>query len=178
MFRSGSLTMKQVAANVAAVAVIAITMANTAYADEAVFLKTLAGSWSGEGMVKVRANAPSINVTCDFESNATGSSLALDGRCTSLAVFSRAISADLESEGATYTGSYVGAGTGTAGLGGQRAGDAIDLNILWAKNVNGDRKAKLTIQKRGKSGMSLITSDTDPTTGETIVTSSIELRRS
>lgn len=148
-----------------------------AYADESAFLKTLAGSWSGKGTVKVRTNAPTINVTCRFKSNTTAQSLALNGRCTSLVVFSRAISADLKISGATYSGSYVGAGTGVAGLNGKRGGDAINLAINWAKNVNGDRRAQMTIEKVGDSGMRLTTVDTDPTTGKSIVTSRIDLRR-
>jgi hypothetical protein len=56
------------------------------HADESAFLQPLAGSWSGKGTVKVRINAPTINVTCNFKSDTTAGSLALDGRCTSLVV--------------------------------------------------------------------------------------------
>lgn len=160
---------------------IAVAMAffpmDAAYADESAFLKTLAGTWSGKGIVRVRTNAPVINVTCSFESNTTVSSLALDGRCTSLAIFSRAISAELKTDGATYTGSYVGAGTGTAGLGGKRDGAAINLAIRWAKEVNGDRRAQMKIEKVGMSWMRLTTIDSDPSTGRSLVTSRIDLRR-
>ncbi|MGO6743562.1 hypothetical protein ACCS93_14005 [Rhizobium ruizarguesonis] len=161
-----------------AVATASIAMAGAANADESAFLKTLAGSWSGKGTVKVRINAPTINVTCRFKSDANASSLALNGRCTSLVVFSRVISANLKASGDTYTGSYVGAGTGTAGLGGRREGNAISLAIRWAKEVNGDRRAQMTIEKTGASGMRLTTVDTDPATGRSVVTSRIELRRS
>ncbi|WP_245495044.1 hypothetical protein [Rhizobium ruizarguesonis] len=161
-----------------AVATASIAMAGAANADESAFLKTLAGSWSGKGTVKVRINAPTINVTCRFKSDANASSLALNGRCTSLVVFSRVITANLKASGDTYTGSYVGAGTGTAGLGGRREGNAISLAIRWAKEVNGDRRAQMTIEKTGASGMRLTTVDTDPATGRSVVTSRIELRRS
>ncbi|PZM15448.1 hypothetical protein [Rhizobium tubonense] len=153
-------------------------LSGIAHADEAPFLKSLAGSWSGQGTVKVRVNAPTINVTCRFTSDTTAASLSLGGKCTSLAIFSRAISADLEANGPTYSGSYVGAGTGTAGLSGKRAGDTINLGITWAKDVNGDRKAQMTIEKIGASGMRLTTIDTDPKTGKPVVTSRIDLRRS
>ncbi|NEK55080.1 hypothetical protein GUK36_38215, partial [Rhizobium leguminosarum] len=86
-----------------AVATASIAMAGAANADESAFLKTLAGSWSGKGTVKVRINAPTINVTCRFKSDANASSLALNGRCTSLVVFSRVISANLKASGDTYT---------------------------------------------------------------------------
>jgi hypothetical protein len=151
---------------------------SAARADETEFLRDMSGNWSGKGTVKVRTNSPTINVTCRFVSDTTSRSLALDGKCTSLAVFSRNISADLKASGNKYTGSYVGAGTGTAGLGGQRAGDTINLGITWAKEVNGDRRAQMKIEKVGDSGMRLTTLDKDPKTGESVVTSRIDLRRS
>ncbi|MGO4486656.1 hypothetical protein EFD55_09510 [Rhizobium pisi] len=157
---------------------LALFSGSIAHADEAPFLKSLAGSWNGKGTVKVRVNAPTINVTCRFKSDTTAASLSLDGKCTSLAIFSRVITADLKATGNRYSGSYVGAGTGTAGLGGRRAGDTINLGITWAKEVNGDRKAQMTIEKVGASGMRLTTVDTDPKTGKAVVTSRIDLRRS
>lgn len=156
---------------------LALFSSGIANADEASFLKSLSGNWSGKGTVKVRVNAPTINVTCRFKSDTTAASLSLGGKCTSLAIFSRAISADLKANGSRYSGSYVGAGTGTAGLGGQRAGDTISLGITWAKEVNGDRKAQMTIEKVGASGMRLTTIDTDPKTGKPVITSRIDLRR-
>jgi hypothetical protein len=170
--------MIQVIACSIAIATGSGVLAAGVHADESAFLKTLAGSWSGKGTVKVRTNAPTLNVTCRFKSDTNASSLALNGRCTSLMVFSRIISANLKASGDSYTGSYVGAGTGTAGLGGKRNGDAINLAIKWAKEVNGDRRAQMTIRKIGASGMRLMTVDTDPTTGRSVVTSLIDLQRS
>ncbi|ODS57890.1 MAG: hypothetical protein ABS40_03075 [Agrobacterium sp. SCN 61-19] len=163
--------------SMAAATAIVLASGSVAHADDPVFLKSIAGSWSGKGTVKVRANSTPINVTCNFTSATTPQSLSLDGRCTSLAIFSRAISANLKANGTRYAGSYVGAGTGTAGLGGQRAGDKINLGITWAKEVNGDRRAQMTIEKIGETGMRLTTVDTDPNTGQSIVTSRIDLRR-
>ncbi len=161
----------------AAASALVFASGSFAHADETAFLKSIAGSWNGEGTVKVRANSPTINVTCQFTSDTTSQSLSLGGKCTSLAIFSRNISADLKATGSQYAGSYVGAGTGTAGLDGQRDGDTINLGITWAKEVNGDRRAQMTIEKVGDSGMRLTTVDTDPKTGESIVTSRIDLRR-
>ncbi len=162
---------------IAATALLFAAGGTPAHADETAFLTSMAGSWSGKGTVKVRANSPTIRVTCRFTSATTPQSLALNGKCTSLAVFSRAISADLKATGSRYAGSYVGAGTGTAGLNGRRAGDTINLGITWAKAVNGDRRAQMTIEKIGTSGMRLTTVDKDPKTGKSIVTSQIDLRR-
>ena len=92
-------------------------------------------------------------------------------------IVSRAIGADLKANGTKYSGSYVGAGTGTAGLSGSRSGNAINLGIRWAKEVNGDRKARMTVEKVGENGMKLTTVDVDPETGKSVVTSQINLSR-
>lgn len=169
--------MKFSISTLAAASAMILASASVAKADESAFLQSMAGSWNGKGTVKVRANSPTLNVTCRFTSDTTPQSLSLDGKCTSLAVFSRAIGANLKAKGSQYAGSYVGAGTGTAGLGGKRAGNTINLGITWAKEVNGDRRAQLTIEKLGDSGMRLTTVDTDPKTGKSIITSRIDLRR-
>ena len=147
-------------------------------AGEAEFLKSVDGSWSGKGTVKIRVNLFPLNVICKFASDATDTSLSLKGQCTGLMGLSRAIGADLRTDGATYSGFYRGAGTGIAGLNGKRVGNAIKLAISWAKDVNGDRSARLTIEKIGSNGMRLTTVDTDPKTGKSVVTSQIDLQRS
>ena len=152
--------------------------AGASHAAEADFLRSLDGSWSGKGTVKVRTNSSPINVSCTFDSDATESSLSLDGNCRGLMIVSRAIGADIKTNGSTYSGSYVGAGTGTAGLAGKRSGNAINLGIRWAKEVNGDRTARLTVEKVGENGMRLTTVDNDPKTGKKVITSQINLRRS
>lgn len=149
-----------------------------AQADEAMFLGSLEGNWQGGGTVKVRTDASPMQVSCAFSSATTARSLTLDGQCTGLLVFSRKIGADLRTEGGRYSGSYVGAGTGTAGLTGSRSGSAINLDISWAKQVNGDRSAKMTIEKLGETAMRLTTTDIDPKSGRKVTTSRIELHRS
>ena len=161
-------------------AIVAVSMlfaASAADATEAAFLQSLDGNWSGKGTVKVRTNSSPINVTCKFDSDATETSLSLDGSCRGLVIASRAISAQLKADGTKYSGSYVGAGTGTAGLSGSRSGNAINLGIRWAKEVNGDRKAEMTVEKVGDNGMKLTTVDVDPETGKRVVTSAITLAR-
>ena len=148
-----------------------------AFSQEAAFLKGVSGSWTGSGTVKVRTNSSPVKVTCSFESGSTETTLKLDGNCRGMVIVSRAISADLTIADGRYSGSYIGAGTGTAGLSGKRIGDKINLGIKWAKEVNGDRTANMTIEKVGSQGMSLTTVDTDPATGKSVVTSRIDLRR-
>jgi hypothetical protein len=152
--------------------------AGTAAASEAEFLQSLDGKWAGTGSVKVRTDSSPIKVNCNFQSDASATALSLDGNCRGLLIISRAVGADLKTNGAKYAGSYVGAGTGTAGLSGSRSGNAINLSVRWAKEVNGDREARLTVQKVGDNGMKLTTVDVDPETGKDVVTSEINLRRS
>jgi hypothetical protein len=154
-----------------------IAAAGAVHAQEAEFLQSLDGDWSGKGTVKVRADSSPVNVTCSFDSDATETSLSLDGNCRGLVVISRAIGANIKADGSNYSGTYTGAGTGTAGLNGKRSGNAINLGISWAKEVNGDRAAQLTVEKVGENGMTLTTVDEDPKTGKSVVTSQINLRR-
>ncbi|MDX8516376.1 hypothetical protein [Mesorhizobium captivum] len=149
-----------------------------ARADDADFLRSFQGSFAGNGTLKVSANAPTVNISCTFKSGATSTSLSLDGKCRGLILMTRAISADLEASGAGYTGVYIGSRTGPARLNGRRSGNALNLGIRWAKEVNGDRKAQLTVEKTGGDSMRLTVTDTDPKTGKTMVTSRIDLQRS
>nr|WP_295463009.1 hypothetical protein [Mesorhizobium sp.] len=148
-----------------------------AHADDGVFLNSLEGKWMGKGTVRVRTNSSPINVNCKFSTDASDTSLSLDGNCTGLLIINRAIGADLKANGTEYSGSYTGAGTGKAGLNGSRSGNSINLGISWAKEVNGDRVAQMTVEKVGDNGLRLTTVDEDPKTGEKIVTSTISLNR-
>jgi hypothetical protein len=170
--------MMKLLASTLVAAAAAATMTTTASANDAAFLQSLNGNWQGGGTVKVRTNSNPIDVSCKFSSDASESALALDGNCRGLLIISRAIRADLKANGLKYAGSYVGAGTGTAGLNGTRSGDAINMAIRWAKDVNGDRSAMLTVEKRGENGMRLTTTDVDPDSGKSVVTSQINLKRS
>lgn len=91
---------------------------------------------------------------------------------------SRRIGVTLETNGQGVSGSYVGSTTGPAGLSGARDGNAFDLSIRWAKTVNGDRSAKMKVEKVGERSMKLTTIDVDLKTGETVVTGEIDLTRS
>ena len=148
-----------------------------AHADEADFLSSLQGNFAGKGTVQVTTDVPNVGVSCSFKSNATSTSLSLDGNCRGLVVVTRAISANLKVTGAKYSGVYVGSRTGPAQLNGSRSGNAINLGIRWAQEVNGDRKARMTVEKRGENGIRLTVTDTDPKTGKSVVTSQINLTR-
>ncbi|WP_315928118.1 hypothetical protein [Mesorhizobium sp. SP-1A] len=148
-----------------------------AHADESAFLQFFNGKFTGKGSVQVTTSAPSVNVSCNFNSGSTSNSLSLDGSCRGLVVFSRQIAARLKVDGSRYSGTYIGSRTGPAGLSGSRRGNAINLTIRWAKEVNGDRKAQLTVQKIGSRGMRLTVTDFDPAKKRNVVTSRIDLNR-
>ncbi|BCG88012.1 MULTISPECIES: hypothetical protein [unclassified Mesorhizobium] len=154
-----------------------LVAANAAHADESKFLQSFQGNFAGKGTVQVTTQAPTVSVSCTFKSDATASSLSLDGNCRGLVVVTRAISAHLKTSGARYSGVYVGSRTGPAQLNGSRSGNAINLAIRWAKLVNGDRSAQLTVQKKGVNGILLTVTDRDPKTGKNVVTSRIDLKR-
>lgn len=146
-------------------------------ADEGAFLKTLGGNWAGTGTVRIRAHMSPMNISCNFSSKASDAALSMEGVCRGMLLISRSIDAKLRFTGSTYSGSYLGPRGGRAGLNGTRRGDAINLTIRWAKEVNGDRSADLTLRKVGTNGMQLKTIDVDPASGKRIVTSEINLKR-
>ncbi len=149
----------------------------SAAAAEADFLKSLAGNWNGAGTVMIRIGRNPINVNCDFATTAGASDFSMKGNCRGLLVVRRAVSADLTVSGDRYTGTYVGPSGLPSALSGSRRGNAINLSVRWPRPVNGDRNANMTIEKMGAGGLRLRTVDRDPATGETVVTSSIELQR-
>jgi hypothetical protein len=149
-----------------------------AHAQEDGFLTSLDGSWAGKGSVRVHADSKPLNVNCKFSSDTTASSMSLDGSCTGLVLVSRDVGATIKMNGGRYTGTYRGSRTGPAALSGKQSGNALNLMIRWAADVNGDRSAQLKLEKVGENGMRLITVDEHPETGKSVVTSRIDLKRS
>lgn len=154
-----------------------ILLSTKTNASEEQFLSGLEGEYAGRGQVRLRTNRTPINVTCKFTSAASASSLSLKGRCRGLLVVSRAVGVALRVSGRSYRGSYIGAGSGPASLSGGRKGDTLNLAIGWAKEVNGDRRANLSVAKAGNDGLTLTTTDRDPSSGRTVTTSRITLQR-
>jgi hypothetical protein len=159
------------------VAVMLPLFAGTVQADESAFLGSLEGKWTGGGMVRVRIDRMPINVSCNLDSQTTDVALSLKGTCRGLIVVSRSIGADLQFTGVNYSGTYVGPSGRKSTLIGKRRGSAINLTIHWAREVNGDRRANLTLQRVGENGMKLVTVDVDPRTGNRVVTSEINLQK-
>lgn len=160
------------------IAVLAgLCAAAPAAADEAGFLQPLSGSWTGTGKVLRKIGSSPINVSCKFNIDAPGASISMRGNCRGLLVVNRAISADLSARGTRYSGNYTGPSGSPSQLSGSRQGDVINLAVRWARLVNGNRNANMTIRKRGNSQLLIQTIDKDPASGKSVTTSEISLRR-
>ncbi len=148
-----------------------------AFADEGDFLKSIDGRWSGKGVVTTRIGTKPVNVSCRIEFEAGASDLSMDGNCRGLVVVNRSISANIAVSGSRYSGTYVGPSGQPSSLSGSRRGETISLAVRWAKVTNGDRSATMTIAKLGKNRLRLQTIDKDPKSGQSVVTSRIDLGR-
>lgn len=155
----------------------AICAAVPTYADESGFLKPLSGSWTGNGKMLRKIGDSPINVSCKFAISAPGPSISIRGNCRGLLIISRAISAQLTASGNRYSGTYTGPSGATSQLSGGRQGNVINLAVRWARLVNGDRDANMTIRRQGSSQLILRTIDKDLSSGKPVVTSEINLRR-
>ncbi len=163
--------------NYATVAALYCVTAGAAFADETPFLRSLAGDWIGGGMMKRTTSSSPINLNCNFKTQANGEALSMKGTCRGMVVITRAVSANIKANGAEYAGIYIGPSGGVSGLQGRRSGDAINLAVRWSRVINGDRSASMTIQRVDDNAIRIRTVDTDPASGEQVVTSEINLRR-
>lgn len=154
-----------------------LALAMPAGASDAEFLRSLEGQYAGKGQVRLRTDKDPINVTCSFQSKATPASFSLNGKCRALVLVSRAVGAELVRSGNSYRGSYIGGGSGPARLAGKRNGNTLNLTINWAKKINGDRRAQLSVAKTDPHGLILTTTDRDPKSGKPVITSKIVLQR-
>ena len=150
----------------------AFMLAGHLHADEVAFLKTLEGNWRGSGEVRLKPESSSVDVSCTLKSNASGTSVVMDGQCTGLLIFSRPLSASLQAEGNSYSGSYVGSPRGTANLSGNRKGETLDLHVQWP-----NQSARMELASPGNGQMQIGTIETHPKTGEPVVTVQIALVR-
>lgn len=154
--------------------IAAMPFAAPLQASEADFLQQLAGDWTGGGQVRLRPTSEPMNVSCSLQSEANGASLSMDGTCRAMAIFSRAIGAQLQTQGSSYSGTYVGSNRGPASLSGSRAGNRIELDLAWP---NTGREADMQVETLGEGAMRLVTLEAHPETGERIVTAQLEFTR-
>ena len=142
------------------------------------FSPTLSGMWEGRGEVfaNMEQERP-FNVRCDLNVDATDTTFALDGECGALFV-KRPIRVTLEREGDAITGTYdADLRTGLATLEGAETDGAIEMEITWGGEVNGDLTADMRIVREGEDGLRIVFTDIDPATGEDRTTSDLVLER-
>ena len=148
-----------------------------AHAADNGFLGSLGGAWKGNGIVLTRIGSSPINVNCNFTIDGGASTLAMDGTCRGLIVVKRTISARLKESGQRYSGTYTGPSGQPSTLSGSRQGNALNLGVRWARVINGDRVADMTLEKIGNNRLRLQTIDKDLETGKPVVTSRVDLSR-
>lgn len=158
-------------------AVATLLLGQPIHAAEPGFFASMAGKWSGNGSFRVNTKAPAVSVSCSFAAKASSVTLALDGNCQGMVLISRSIGVRLKAEGQRYGGTYIGSRTGPAALSGRRRGDVLNLGIRWAKPVNGDRDAEMRVEKLGQNAMRIVTIDRDATTGRSVITAQVDLKR-
>lgn len=159
---------------VASAVLLAALPLSHGFADETGFLKDLSGNWQGSGQVRLTPDAKPMSVSCTLDSRANGSAINMDGACRALAIFSRKIGADLKTNGASYTGSYVGSRRGTGQLSGTRSGHTLNLSLKWP----GTRQASMQVASlNGGDRMRLVTREPHPQTGQQVVTAQIDFSR-
>jgi hypothetical protein len=141
------------------------------------FFGSLGGAWKGNGIVLTRIGSKPINVNCNFTIIGDVSTLSMDGTCRGLLVVKRSISARLRASGPAYTGTYTGPSGQPSTLSGSRQGKTINLGVRWARVINGDRVANMTLEKIGNNRLRLQTVDKDLETGKSVVTSRVDLSR-
>ncbi len=148
-----------------------------AIASEEAFLKSIEGRWTGGGVVLQKLGGPKVNVSCNMQSAARAATFSMDGACRALVVVTRSFNARVKALGTSYTGTYVGVSGKPSTLKGSRSGSTISLDVTWANEIYGDRKALMTIQKVGNNGLRIRTIDKDPSSGKSVVTTDLDLKR-
>lgn len=158
--------------------IAAISTAPAAFASEEDFLKSIEGNWSGGGTVLRKLGGETIKVSCSMQSAAKSSQFSMEGDCRALVVISRGFNANVRASGNAYSGTYTGVSGKPSKLSGSRTGNRINLDVTWANEIYGDRKATMTIEKVGETGLRIRTIDKDPSSGKSVVTTQLDMRRS
>ena len=143
-----------------AAAFFAFASVTQAGPQEESFVQRFDGSWRGSGTVQENFQSSTHRINCSMSGKGQGTAIQVDGSCRAAVVFTRRIGAEVRYDPATglYTGTYIGSPTGPARLTGKRQGDVINLTVNWAKPVNGNHQARMTIVNNG-SGLRIVMTD-------------------
>ncbi len=153
--------------------IAALIFALPARASDAQFLQSLSGNWTGGGPVRMTPDSSPVNVSCSLAGEAAAASASLGGSCTGMVIFSREIGADLQLQGGTFVGTYVGSPRGTASLSGRLSGNTLEMALQWP----GHPPATMRLAQPAEGQMVLTTIEQNQQTGENVVTAELRLTR-
>jgi len=138
------------------------------------FFEDLSGNWSGSGKAYV-TKFGEVSANCRVSVSGADTQIQMKGSCGML-VFRQALGLTLKNAGGNrFTGTYTGSKTGPAKLEGALQDDRLVLNIRWGGLVNGDRTAKMILQRTGPN--SFAQTVVDKVSGKTRSTSSFAFKR-
>jgi uncharacterized protein (DUF2147 family) len=138
------------------------------------FFEDLSGNWSGSGRAYV-TKFGEVSASCRLSVSGTDTQIRMKGSCGKL-VFRQALGLTLKNAGGNrFTGIYTGSKTGPAKLEGTLQGDRLVLNIRWGGLVNGDRTAKMVLERTGPN--SFAQTVVDEVSGKTRSTSNFAFKR-
>jgi hypothetical protein len=150
-------------------------VANASAGDEQAFIDQFGGSWAGSATIT--KNSTPWQVGCQVVGRPTVNHIAIEGNCT-LSIISVRIAADItfDPKSGRYSGTYIGAKVGPAHVSGKRTGSVVNLAITWPSPVNGDTKARMTIENTGGGSLRMVTFDNVVVGGPEQRTSDADLR--
>ena len=150
---------------------VSVPLAN---ATEQPFLGNLAGQWSGSGKAYLK-NLGNVPASCNMQAAGADDTVNLTGKCGVL-FFKIGLGLELKDEGKNqFSGVYTGSRTGPAKLDGVLDGNKLEMNITWNGEVNGDRKAKMVLERVGPN--SFTQTVTDKVRGKSMTTSKFVFKR-
>ena len=123
-------------------------------AGEGDYIGLFGGAWSGSGMV-LNEDKP-WQVSCQVVGDPGINHLTIKGSCSVFLVKVN-IAADVtyDPQSGRYDGTYTG-GDLAAHISGKRSGDTVDFTMTWAKPINGDVYARLTIVNAGTGELRIV----------------------
>lgn len=157
----------------AAIALLALAQPSFAEqeadSDEARFLSSLEGRFSGNGTLQ-NAGGSSRALSCRFNGDQQGQNLSLDGSCTAAAIFSTTIRIELRHDPKTghYAGTFRESMGTVANLAGKRQGQRLTLAFNeTAESVRPNPPATLTISRQ-QDGVALTLRGSQPGEGQNL----------
>jgi len=167
------MTRNRIATALAAAVLLALVQPGRAEreagSDEASFLSSLEGRFSGNGTLQ-NAGGNSHSLSCQFNGDQQGSRLSLGGSCSTAAVLSTTIRIELRHDPKTghYAGTFRESMGTVANLAGRRQGRRLTLAFNeTAESVRPNPPATLTISRQ-PNGVALTLRGSQPGEGQNL----------